>query len=161
MWWVKMLVVLDLRWISVVLCNLATPQLRTKSFAQDQSTLAKGFSVFSLLFALAWSWSPMAYLRGGDSSEHLGGRDFYPGFTLLNSWMGVFYFVFSGFCGSRRFQALVKSIGRKKQKEEKFAKIFEEESEDTTSMASNQWKVLKKKINMSRKIMTKFCDELL
>ena len=80
----------------------------------------------------------MAHLRGGDSSEHLGGRDFYPGFTLLNSWMGVFYFVFSGFCGSRRFQALVKSIGRKEQKEEKFAKIFEEESEDTASMASGQ-----------------------
>ena len=85
--------------MAIVICNISSPQLRKKSFIEDQDSLAKGFTAFILLFTLTWSWTPLSYIK----YEGMETPDLYPAFQVMNSWMGVFYFVLFGL-GSKRFR---------------------------------------------------------
>ena len=62
-----------------------------------------GLALLTLLFALNWTWFPLAYLKF-DSLEL---PDFYPAYQVMNSWMGVFAFVGIGL-SSQRFRDVIK-----------------------------------------------------
>ena len=86
----------------VAMCNLSTPQLRKKSFIEDQGSLARGFTAFTVLYALTWSWTPLSYIK----YEGTETPDLYPAFQVMNSWMGVFLFILFGI-GSKRFRVAI------------------------------------------------------
>ena len=86
----------------IVLCNLHTSALRKRIFVEELSSLAQGMAFLSILFALNWSWFPLAYFKL--SNWEL--PDFYPAFQILNSWIGVFAFIGLGL-GSKRFRSVL------------------------------------------------------
>ena len=59
------------------------------------------FKVF--IFALCWSWAPVAYI----SFPGVELPSFYPAFQILNSFMGFFVFICIGL-GSRKFRAEIR-----------------------------------------------------
>ena len=91
------------------------------SLVRDHRDLAIGFGFFTIFFVGTWTWSPLAYTKEDElaieRNETLKGVDFYPGFTLLNSWMGVLYFITAGFFGSRRFRTFVGAACQRNKKE--------------------------------------------
>ena len=91
------------------------------SLVRDQRDLAIGFGFFTVFFVGTWTWSPLAYIEGDqmamEGNETLKGVDFYPGFTLLNSWMGVLYFITTGFFGSRKFRTFLGAACKRNRKE--------------------------------------------
>ncbi len=86
----------------IVVCNISVSAMRKKTLVEEFSTLAYGLMVLSSLFLIAWIMYYFAYMRFTDSEV----RDFYPAFTVLNSWMGIFAFVGVGL-GSQRFTDLI------------------------------------------------------
>ena len=87
---------------TVTMCNIATPQLRKESIAEDLISLAKGLFGLTFFYCLTWSWAPLAYL----DFPALELPSFYPGFQILNSVLGLLAFIFIGI-GSQRFRIAV------------------------------------------------------
>lgn len=92
--------------VLVMVCNINTPAMRKESMVEELGSLAKGLGVFVLLYALTWSWFPFAYMRFPTQEF----PDFYPAFQVMNSFMGMFFFVFIGLMSNRFRTALTGGI---------------------------------------------------
>lgn len=93
----------------MVLCNIATPAMRKHSIVAEISSIAYGLLVMVLLYALTWSFSPLAYISFAGKEF----PDFYPVFQVLNSLTGIFLFLLLGIC-SKRFRAVITGKAGKK-----------------------------------------------
>ena len=87
---------------SIVVCNISTPAMRKESIVEELGSVAKGLLFLVFLFAVAWIFAPLAYIRFPEAEL----PDFYPAFQVLNSLMGVFVFFFIG-VASTRFRAVI------------------------------------------------------
>ncbi len=86
----------------IVVCNMNSPAMRKESIVEELGSIAKGMVLLVLLFALTWSFAPLAYCRFPGTEL----PDFYPAFQVMNSFAGVFVFVFIGI-GSTRFRTVL------------------------------------------------------
>ena len=86
----------------IVVCNMSTPAMRKESIVEELGSIAKGMVLLVLLFTLTWSFAPPAYIHFPGSEM----PDFYPVFQVLNSFTGVYVFMFLG-VGSTRFRVVI------------------------------------------------------
>ncbi len=86
----------------IVVCNLSTPAMRKKSIAEEMGSIARGLLFLVLLFALTWSFAPLAYIKFPGKEM----PDFYPAFQIANSIQGIVVFLFIGL-GSTRFRTVL------------------------------------------------------
>lgn len=93
----------------LVLCNIRTPAMRKHAIVEEVSSIASGLLVLLLLYALTWSFSPVAYINFPGKEF----PDFYPVFQVMNSFTGIFLFICLGI-GSKRFRAVMTGRAGKK-----------------------------------------------
>lgn len=83
----------------VVIFNLATPQTRRDGVIDRLSSMAQGLVIVVFIHSATWGFSYPAFIRFPDIEL----SNFYPIFTVLNAFIGVFLFAFMGL-GDRRFR---------------------------------------------------------
>ena len=88
--------------ICIAMCNTNKPALRKETIAEEIVSLVKGLFIFTFVMCFTWSWGPLAYLR----FPGIAMPNFYPGFQVLNAFMGMFLFISIG-VGSKRFQTVL------------------------------------------------------
>ena len=76
--------------------------MRKESIVEEMGSVAKGMLMFVILFSLTWAMAPLAYIRMYDWEI----PDFYPAFQVLNSFSGLFFFIFIGVM-SNRFRTVI------------------------------------------------------
>lgn len=91
---------------AIVLCNIQTPWLRKHNIAAEQMSVCRGFVSFCVYFVLCWIVGFLAYLRTVNAANGTHSL-----FQVLNSMVGIVFFVFCGL-GSDRFRLLLAGKAR-------------------------------------------------
>ncbi len=86
----------------VIVFNISLPQTRKDSIVEQLSSQGTGLFIMVFIFFMTWGFAYPAYIRDPNSEN----PDFFPIFTLLNSWTGVFVFCLLGIV-SKPFRATI------------------------------------------------------
>ena len=117
----------------VVIFNLATPQTRRDGVIDRLSSMAQGLVIVVFIHSATWGFSYPAFVRFPDIEL----SNFYPIFTVLNAFTGVFLFAFMGL-GDPRFRRAImaQSMRQKNLMMGYSARRSDSDSEDSSSSDS-------------------------
>ncbi len=86
----------------VVLFNITAPKTRRESAIDQLTSQGNGLAIVIWLTCLCWGFGYATFINFPDKET----PDFWPIFVVINSWMGVMFFMFLG-VGSTKFRTAV------------------------------------------------------
>ena len=117
----------------VVIFNLATPQTRRDGVIDRLSSMAQGLVIVVFIHSATWGFSYPAFVRFPDIEL----SNFYPIFTVLNAFTGVFLFAFMGLGDPRFRRAIMAQSMRQKNLMMGYSARRESDSDSEDSSSSS------------------------